>query len=210
MEELKAVLTADVVNSSALSKGDYEDLVTKLKMQLKQAEVKAEFYRGDSFHLLSEAEDAIELALKLRLIAITHGAQDRKIDLRLAIGLAEVDMPVKSLSLAQDRAFIISGRELDRISAGHERMSVLCTDDLANEALKTISWFIDFLMSELSNKQAEVLLETMRGLNQEEIAVSLKKSQPTVNKLLLKSNYAQIIRLISSYKRIIKKLKQSC
>ncbi len=211
MTEFKAVVTADIVNSGKLSAERFEELIKRLKQQMKKDDIRADFYRGDSFHFLSDAGEAFEQTLRLRLICKLQNSGSEGIDLRAAIGLEQVSMPVKSLSLAQDKAFILSGRELDVLSNNNRRrFSIKCSFDMANEAFYNLALFCDFILNDMSFKQAEVLLESLRGANQEEIASMLGKTQPTVNKLLLNANYDVLNKLIDSYKRISQNVNSLC
>ena len=203
MNEFSAVITADIVNSSKLNEEELAILATELIGVLKAGKAKNHFYRGDSFHALCRPKHAFVLALKLRAIARVFKPvnENEQIDIRIAIGLGDVEMPVKNLATAKGEAFILSGRELDVISKSAKRLSIRIADEKLNPGMEAISLIADNIMQKMSSKQAEVILELLNGATEIEIAGKLGKSQSTVNKLKQAAGWnelEQAIKIFSS------------
>ena len=99
---MRAVLTADIVNSTKLDPATEKELVKELSKILRL--YKFEFYRGDSFQVyIKEPQKAMEVALLCRIAAITvaGGPQESPLsDIRISIGLGAVKSPVKALATA--------------------------------------------------------------------------------------------------------------
>src|SRR5678810_916849 len=99
---IKAVLTGDIVNSTKLGAAAEKKLVKTLQQLL--ADYQFEFYRGDSFQVyLKEANKALQTALLCRsaAISITQGEQTIASDVRISIGIGQVNTRVLSLGSAK-------------------------------------------------------------------------------------------------------------
>lgn len=204
MKSYKAVLTADIVNSTMMDSKDLNDLILLIRSELKKDKVLFEFYRGDSFHVLAETDQALTLALKLRMIArqFTNSAKNNAADIRIAIGLGKINEPVKTMAMGKGEAFLLSGRELDLINKSSTRLSIRCADAKIDAGMGGIAILVDMIVKDLSSKQAEVLIELLLGATQMEIAVKLKKSQSTVNKLAQAGNWAQLEKASQIYRKL--------
>src|SRR4051812_28362626 len=98
---LKAAITADIVNSTKLPSPAEKKLKTALSAILESH--KYEFYRGDSFQVfLKSPEDALLIALLIRSAAmkIPPEISNSSIDVRVSIGIGQVNLPIKTLMTA--------------------------------------------------------------------------------------------------------------
>jgi len=203
MNEFSAVITGDIVNSSKLSDKDFSVLVAMLKEMLKSEKARSSFYRGDSFHALCKPEQAFVLALKLRAIARGIELENEPADIRIAIGLGDVEKPVKNLATAKGAAFILSGRELDSMGKSAKRLSVKIADEKLDFGMMAISFIADSIMQKMSSKQAEVVLELLKGKTETEVAGILGKSQSTINKLKQAAGWNELEEAITIYSLMI-------
>ena len=97
---IAAIITGDVVNSTKLSPEQEKWLFELLKRLA--AKHKHEFFRGDSFQIhLDDPRGALHLALMCRCLAIGLNENDERYDIRISVGIGEVDHPIKSLSIAR-------------------------------------------------------------------------------------------------------------
>ncbi|PRY52265.1 hypothetical protein B0I27_10623 [Arcticibacter pallidicorallinus] len=204
MESNKAVLTADIVNSSLMEGKDLNDLIVMIRSEFKKAKVASEFYRGDSFHLLTDVKDAFKMALSLRVLArqIPNAGTGENADIRIAIGLGKVQDGIKSMALGKGEAFLLSGRELDAISKSSVRLSIRCSDDKIGAGMEALALLADMILKELSIKQAEVVSELLMGYTQMEVALKLKKSQSTINKLAQAGKWSQLEKASQIYRKL--------
>lgn len=206
---IAAVITADIVNSTRLTKPDEKKLLTALT-QIFQ-DYKLEFYRGDSFQVyLKTPLEAFQLTLRARTMAmkLLPSASDHVFDVRASIGVGTVDHPVKSLKIASGEAFILSGRAFDEMKP-EQRLLIQCTEHekAVNEGFKIIGHFTDYLFRHLTAKQAAVVFELLLGFTQIDIAKRLKKSQSTINKHTQAAGWPEIERLITEYQNLIQLIK---
>jgi hypothetical protein len=209
---IEAIITADIVNSSLLRATEMEELIAALNALIHPYAKKHEFYRGDSFHtLLNNPEDGLELATLIRLCArkMQPIRLKQSLDVRIAIGLGEIDMPVRKLSTATGEAFVLSGRELDKLSQTEQRLSIVTPSTSANDSFQILSEYSDLLLSNVSTTQSEVMFLLLNGSKESLVAEQLKKTQPTINRIKKAGNYSAIQVNIVHYRTLLKYLKTS-
>ena len=110
-----AVITADIVNSTKLTREEEKKLLQAITAIFK--ENLFEFYRGDSFQaFIDKPTQALSIALQLRTAAIRMPQPNplARHDIKLSIGIDKVQKPVKSIRNARGEAFILSGPRLRR------------------------------------------------------------------------------------------------
>lgn len=201
---LAAVITADIVNSTKLSKADYKKLTRQLEVLLQEHQ--HEFFRGDSFQVLVKSPgDALKLLLQTRAAAMRMAGTALPLaDVRASIGIEVLRLPVKSFQGAQGEAFILSGRTFDKMPR-EERLHIVCGEK--NKAvqlgLELLARFTDYLFQRLTCKQAAVVYELLMQRTQTETAKRLKKSQATIHKHTQAAGWAEIEKLLADYKNLV-------
>lgn len=204
-----AVITADIVNSTAMGGGLITALGTALEniIQANQAKMLS-YYRGDSFQCyISDPYAAFRLALLLRTETKLFGQKHSGIftDLKISIGIGRIETPVTPKT-AHGETFVLSGRGLDQLEKSDRRLLIQSKDERMNIALEAISLFVDYLFDALTNKQAEVLQHLLMDRNQMETAVLLNKSQSTVNKHIQSLGWKQMEELFRLYQKTIQQI----
>jgi len=208
MKNLKAVITADIVNSSLLGTREMNDLLMSIEKVFSAADIRSGFYRGDSFHALCDVNDALKMACLLRTLAIKSSEKKGKdrIDVRMTIGIGTIDVPVVELGTAKGEAFRLSGMEMERLGKSGPRLSIRCMNVLADTGLSAVSLFADFILGKMTLKQAEVLHELLKGLIQTETAKKLRKRQSTVSKHAGAGGWKELARLLEIYNDLVSRL----
>jgi hypothetical protein len=200
---IASVLTADIVNSTALEQAEFKKLVKAIEVII--GANRHEFYRGDSFQVfIKNNGEALRLLLLLRTAAKKmQQEKDREIDIRGAIGLGNANTNSRSLKTSNDEAFILSGRMLDRLE-NDERIRIASSREDANCAFRAIGRFADYLLEKITPKQAAVLFELLKGETQTQAARKLKKSQATINKHAQAAGWKEIQYLLGEFEDTIK------
>jgi len=199
---LSAVITADIVNSTRLSKTEYKKLVKSLEEILEPYQ--HEFFRGDSFQVFVKSpNEALRVVLQARTVAMKL-SETSPSDIRASIGIGQVKLPVKSFQTASGDVFILSGRSFDKMIKD-ERLIIVSDEKnkAVNLGLKLISQFIDYLFQRLTFKQAAVVYELLMDRTQIDTAKRLKKSQATIHKHIQAAGWPQTEKLLSDYKDLI-------
>ena len=204
---LGAVITADIVNSTAMGSKAAGELRSVLEQLINANQAKfLSFYRGDSFQsYLVDPYPAYKLALRLRTAARIFENQlpDIKTDLKISIGIGSIETPVTQIKTAQGEAFLLSGRGLDELEKMGRRLIIRCGDEKVNTTLETISLFTDYLFDALTYKQAEVLQHLLNNRTQIETAKVLDKSQSTVSRHVQSLGWKQMEELLRLYNQSI-------
>lgn len=167
---------------------------------------KFEFYRGDSFQVyMKEPEKALGIALSCRMLAISSAPEKAKklADIRIGIGIAQVNTPVHKPGLAKGEAFLISGRVLDDLGKSGERLGIASTLEIANTGFSVIADYINMICKKMTVKQAAVIFELLQAHSQQEIAFRLKKSKSTINQHVTAGRWAELEKLIEQYELLI-------
>ena len=196
---ISAVITADIVNSTILLPEVNKKLRTRLVHVLNPH--KSEFFRGDSFQVfIRDAHDALKTIFQIRGEARKLSPE---LDIRASIGIGTVNPYLKKLSTSVDEAFVLSGRALDTLGKDGARLTIVSGDEKANLGFTAIASFADYILKELTEKQAEVLVELLQGNTQVEVAKKLKKSQSTIHKHAHSTGWPELLKLLDVYKSIV-------
>ncbi|HRE49789.1 MAG TPA: hypothetical protein PK339_00100 [Flavitalea sp.] len=202
-----SVITGDIVNSTKLPAAVEQKLLENLNGILQPYIF--EFYRGDSFQVyLKEAKAALRVALLCRTTALSLDPEENAplSDIRIGIGLGEVEEPVHTPGSAKGEAFILSGRSFDNLEKSDARLIITTANGLANAGLLVISDYINAIFRELTAKQAEVIFELLKGHTQQETAAKLQKSKSTIHQHVSSGRWNEIARILYHYEQIIEQL----
>lgn len=191
-----AVITGDIVNSRVVNAEMWlKELKHALSFYGKEWK-DWEVYRGDSFQLKIEVEKALVAAIRIKSIV----KQIKELDVRIAIGIGEIDFEADRVTESNGSAFSLSGE---------------CFENLKKSKLQVKSPWRDFdysinLMLDLAaltmdnwtsiSAQFIFIALTYPELNQVELAERLnKKSQGTISEGLKRGGYEEIQKLLVYY-----------
>lgn len=205
MKKIRAVITADIVNSSLLDKTEMFSLKRGIERILRTRDMQFTFYRGDSFNVVCPTDFALEMACLLRTRAIqsSDASVGRFIDIRMAMGIGIVEEPFRELSTAKGSAFILSGREMDLMEKQGPRLSIRCSDAAIDAGLAAVALLSDLIVTKLTIRQATVVHELIRGATQMKAAKKLKKSQSTINKHARVAHWKELQQVLMIYHKLI-------
>jgi hypothetical protein len=200
-----AVLTGDIVNSTLLDSQEEKKLLKMLQHIL--AEHKHEFFRGDSFQAyVKESTIALRIALQCRTAAIGLNPElaPAVSDVRISIGIGNVESPVRVLATAKGEAFLLSGRALDSMNKTEGRLVIVTENKLANLALGVMSDYINSIYKQMTPKQAEVIYELLKGFSQHHVADKLNRSKSTISQHVTAGRWEEIESILNKYQEIVK------
>lgn len=204
---MQAIITGDIVNSTALAPAAEKKLIRLLRQVLQDH--RFEFYRGDSFQVyLQNAAAALPLALRCRAAAIGlgGGAAVASSDVRVSIGAGKIKTPGASLGISKGEAFVLSGRAFDEMVKQDTRLAISAGNALANEGLQVIADYGNAIFKDMTSKQALVIFELLKGGTQQDAATKLKKSKSTIHQHVSAGRWPEIEKLLDHYKNIIRQL----
>jgi len=201
---IHAVLTGDVVNSTLLEPSQEKKLLKLLQHIL--SDHKQEFFRGDSFQAyIKESSQALRNALQCRTAAI--GLQPDQSpavsDVRISIGIGQVESPVRTLATAKGEAFLLSGRALDAMDKTEGRLIIITENKLTNYAFSVMSDYINSIYKQMTPKQAEVIFELLKGYSQQHVAEKLNRSKSTISQHVTAGRWDEIENILKKYQEIV-------
>jgi hypothetical protein len=199
-----AVLTGDIVNSTKLLLEQEEVLFKRLRQDVLKT-YPHEIYRGDSFQaFIARPGEALSAALACRGLAIQFAeTAEMDFDMRLSIGIGKVALPVTDLGMAKGDAFLLSGRQFDTLKEKGRRLIIGCGDRKVDIGFEIMSDYLDSILRKMSSKQAEVIVELLKGTAQQQLSVSLNKSKSTISQLAADGGWSEIERLLHQFNDLI-------
>ncbi|HXO76269.1 MAG TPA: hypothetical protein VN824_13550 [Puia sp.] len=200
------VLTGDVVNSTSIPVFKAERLLKELAGELTPYVVS--FYRGDSFQVFMEdPKKSLRTALICRTLAIsmTEPGSVRS-DVRVSVGIGKVQLPVRMPDMARGEAFILSGRGLDKIEGTEQRLSIGSGHEIADIGFEIMANYIDSIFNKMTSKQAVVLLDLLKGQQQQDAVLKLKRSKSTISQLVSAGRWPEVEKLLEQFETLINQL----
>lgn len=194
--DLRGVITGDIVGSSKITGASRDELLSSITEVVnlfkgKGSLIRMEFYRGDSFQVISsQPEEMGYLAILLRSKVKGCSAHRNKLwDVRLSIGIGEISYSTDRVATSDGEAYRLSGRNLDDI--GKKRLIVSTIWEEVNDELEVSTAFLDALITDWTKSQSEMIYNyfSNRGKSQAEIAELLGTSSQNVSSLLVKAKY---------------------
>jgi hypothetical protein len=186
-KKLKAVvISGDVIASSRLKPLQRKKLQTQLDT-FAQAyskiypDLQFQQYRGDSLQATLSKNRVSALILTLQLQSFLL-AEEFKI--RVALGIGEISFQSRDVITSDGSAFQLSGPLLDDIKKRNALIAITADNNEFAAEWRVHSESLNFLLQRLSTAQAEALYHLLQNKKQEEIAKTLKITQPSVHQRL--------------------------
>ena len=216
---IKAVVTGDIIDSTKLSEEENNTLIQGLKYIIDKLEenqtIRGEIFRGDSLQcLINKPSQALKIALLIKtyvkgIVSMNKLKQKNELDklinkpifdIRIAIGIGEVNSEKEKLSISQGEAFNFSGRLLDEMK--NKQTIAIKTNDQYKEELDTSFKLLDFILSNATQNQCEVIYYKLNGLTEVEISEKIGINQSAINQRSNSSGWGSIHSLINRFESI--------
>lgn len=209
------VLTADIIDSSALKSEELESLMHEIATAFQDFSVQNSVekkwfdrYRGDSFQgVVYPPTKAFALALGLKTVIkkasltekTSNKAMKNHLDFRLCIGVGEIPhFPAERIATHGD-TYVLSGRGLDGMKKAGQKMLLRSNNEPLNEEFAVHFSFLDQLTDKWSVASAEVVYWLLHGWKEVEIAEKLGISQAAVNARKKASGWEILTKLNERY-----------
>ncbi|MDA3821191.1 MAG: hypothetical protein PF450_01075 [Bacteroidales bacterium] len=123
-------------------------------------------------------------------------------DLRLSMGIGPVELFQRELRESDGTAFRSAYSGLKSMKR-NQRLLIETENHELNEELIVGCGFMDILIHDWSDEQAEAMLHRLSGKNQTQISEELNISQPAVNRRLKAAHYEAIERFIHRFTALL-------
>lgn len=195
-----AILTGDIVNSRSLAAKIWMPELEKALGRYSKSDSLWEIFRGDSFQVETEIENAIEALYYIRFVM-----KSMQLDARIAIGIGEKEYTAETLSKSNGSAFVNSGDAFEKLKKQTFAIKTPWTN--IDDQIKIIFDLSTLLIQSLNanvSKTVQIALENP-GLNQNELAQLLNKKQSQISRELKKAGYDEILKAIKHCTNLIQR-----
>lgn len=200
MKAFRAVITADMVNSTQFSREESTAWLEELLAILHQNQVfkwalKPEIYRGDSFQaVLKNPDEAMRLAILARACMRKHAPNA---DMRIAIGIGHTEQLTDRPGTSDGEAFRLSGHLADTIRQQKARIGIALPRP--SEPLSATLDLLETLIESWTSAQSQVVEALLLGKNVTQIAEMLSISQSAASQRVASSKWWAIDRFLATF-----------
>lgn len=167
--------------------------------------LKYEIIRMDEFLALSESpihslRSVIMLFSAFRFLSYKELSE--RLELRICEGIGPVEFAQDHLRESDGTAFRTSTSGIGRMKR-NQRLSILTTEESLNHEFDLTCSFMDIMIHDWSDEQAEAMFLNLTGKNQMEISQMLEISQPAVNRRLKAAHFDTIHKFIDRFEHLL-------
>lgn len=197
------IITGDIVGSRKIKDSWLLSLKAALKVVAGQ-HGKWEIFRGDSFQVEVEPENAIKVAAYLKACIRVN----KPADVRMGIGIGNIKNKRKKLSESSGDAFIHSGAAFDSLKQVKSNLAVKTDSADFDEEINVVIKLSLIAMDSWGVVAAEMVKLAFENENllQSELAAISGRTQSSVSEALKRAHYNEIIEMDKLYR---KKLNQT-
>jgi len=213
-EEVYAVITGDLVDSTIISEG-YTEVLENLAEDIKNHVDDGflfDIFRGDSFQgLIVQPANALKITTLFRA-GLRRNAVGKSVDsiwdARISIGIGNIKNNGKisemKLGSAVGEAFTRSGRALDYMKTEELQLTIHTGDQSLDNEFSAVCPLLNAIIGRWTTSQAEaVYLQLLEGITQEEIGSRLGISQRASGKRLESSNFDKMKKYLDRFSNLI-------
>jgi hypothetical protein len=173
----------------------------------KEARLKYEIIRMDEFLTMSESpvhsmRSIIMLFSAFRFLSYKELSE--RLDLRISEGIGPVEYAQDHLRESDGTAFRSTASGMAKMKR-MQRLSIITPDKALNAEFALSCSFMDILIHDWSDEQAEAMFLNLTGKNQMEISQLLGISQPAVNRRLKAAHCETINKFIKRFEYLLNK-----
>ena len=170
-----------------------------------EGKLKYEIIRMDEFLALSESpahsiRSVIMLFSAFRFLSYRELGE--RVELRISEGIGPVEFAQEHLRESDGTAFRKASSGIGKMKR-HQRIHITCPVKAINEEFALTCSFMDILIHDWSDEQAEALFLNLTGKNQMEISELLGISQPAVNRRLKAGHFDTVQKFILRFEHIL-------
>lgn len=192
------IITGDIVGSRKIKDSWLLSLKTALKVVSDQNS-KWEIYRGDSFQVEVEPENAIRAAAYLKACIRVN----KPADVRMGIGIGDIKNKRKKLSESSGDAFVHSGAAFDSLKQAKVNLAIKTGSADFDEEINVLIKLSLISMDSWGVVAAEMVKLALENNNllQSELAAISGRTQSSVSEALKRAHYTEIMEMDRLYRK---------
>ncbi len=210
-----AVATGELAPGSRVSDAQFSKIPDLIRASFqavnrlvpKEGKLKYEIIRMDEFLTMSESPEHSMRSLMMLFSAfrfLSYKELSERLDLRICEGIGPVEYAQDHLRESDGTAFRSSSNGMAMLKR-NQRLSIITPDKALNAEFALSCNFMDILIHDWSDEQAEAMFLNLTGKNQMEISQLLGISQPAVNRRLKAAHCETINKFIKRFEYLLKK-----
>ncbi len=202
---METIITGDIVNSRSVNSEIWLNPLKELFTDIADSREDWDVFRGDSFQISVTSEDAFRVSVLIK--SAIKKIKDKKIDVRMAIGIGESDVRVSKVSEATGEAFVYSGELLDVLSEKDVHLGIKTPWKQFDEEFNMMFKLALIVLNSWTVNTAEVayVLFKTPGITQTELAEKFGLAQSTINARIKRGSVYEIAELEKYFRKRISK-----
>lgn len=170
-----------------------------------EGKLRYEIIRMDEFLALSESpihsiRSVIMLFSTFRFLSYRELSE--RLELKICEGIGPVEFAQDHLRESDGTAFRTASTGIGLMKR-NQRLSILTPDDALNAEFDLTCSFMDIMIHDWSDEQAEAMFLNLTGKNQMEISQMLEISQPAVNRRLKAAHFDTVHKFIDRFEHLL-------
>jgi hypothetical protein len=176
------------------------------RMVPEEGKLKYEIIRMDEFLALSESpvhsmRSVIMLFSAFRFLSYKELSE--RLELKVCEGIGPVEFAQDHLRESDGTAFRAATSGIEKMKR-NQRLSILTPETMLNSDFDLTCSFMDIMIHDWSDEQAEAMFLNLTGKNQMAISQILGISQPAVNRRLKAAHFDTIHKFINRFETLLK------
>lgn len=196
------VITGDIMNSRDGQVIDWMRHLKEILNHYGDEPKQWEIFRGDSFQLSINPQNALLAAIHIKASVKQSKAQD----VRIAIGIGDEKYNAEKITESNGSAYILSGECFESLKK--QTLAIRSSNHELDETLNIMLSLALLIANNWSDTVAKVITTALKypKMQQKELANVLKKSQSSVSEALTRGGFEEIKSINKYYQTQITKL----
>jgi hypothetical protein len=200
-----AVITGDIIDSRKVAPTVWLPELKAYCESITASSSQWSIYRGDSFQLEVDAEEALNIAMTIKALIKSKPI----INVRMAIGIGYKNYESNNIQEASGSAYINSGDAFEKLK--NQVLAIKSPYLMLDQYFNPILRLISFVTDSWKPVTAQTIFFSLKHNNllQKEIAQELAKDRTTINKALKRGAYPEISDILQLYHQMIQQCMHS-
>lgn len=192
------IITGDIIGSRRIKDSWLSNLKSALRLAAGEFN-RWEIFRGDSFQVGVEIEEAIKLAAYIKACIRTN----KPADVRMGIGIGAMKNRRKKLSESSGDAFVHSGTAFDALKQSKTNLAIKTDNPDFDEEMNVLIKLSLIAMDNWGEVAAEMVKLALENENrlQSELAAISGRTQSSVSEALKRAHYSEIMEMDKLYRK---------
>lgn len=195
-----SIITGDIINSRLVANKIWLPRLKKTLGRFGKEPSAWEIFRGDSFQLEVNAEEALRAAILIKATI----KQIKDLDVRIAIGIGEKEQKSKKITESNGEAFVNSGLAFEVLNKKRTLSLRTPWPDIDDQLTLAIDLALLTMNTWPANAASyiQVAIENPT-LTQQQLSQKLGKSQGSISESLNRAGFDDIMRLEQKFRELI-------